>query len=101
MDAPLYSPATAFKQPVRVAGPVSTRSTPIADLMKIPKAWAIVVEEVPGIEQHLSAEMFKPHLGNFSLRSLIKIGVAKSRSAGPGRREIACARRCQMSGPPF
>lgn len=77
MDAPLYPPASTFQQPVRVAAPVSTRNTPIADLMKIPAAWAIIVKEVPGIEPRLGAEMLKPHLGNFSLRSLVQFGFAK------------------------
>jgi hypothetical protein len=76
MDAPLYPPATVFEQPVRVARQVSTRNTPIADLMKIPAAWAIIVKEVPGIEPRLNVEMLKPHLGNFSLRSLVQFGFA-------------------------
>lgn len=78
MDAPLYPPATVFEQPVRVARQVSTRNTPIADLMKIPAAWAIVVKEVPGIEARLNVEMLKPHLGNFSLRSLVQFGFSNS-----------------------
>jgi hypothetical protein len=77
MDAPLYPPAAAFEQPVRVAGKVSTRNTPIADLMKIPAVWAIVVKEVPGIEARLNNEVLKPHLGDFSLRSLVHRGFAR------------------------
>lgn len=39
MDAPLYPPASVFVRPERVAYQVSTRNTPIAELMKIPAAW--------------------------------------------------------------
>lgn len=77
MDAPFYPPATRFEAPVRVAREVSTRNTPIADLMKIPPAWAIVVKELPGIEARVDTEMLKPHLGNFSFRSLVQFGFAK------------------------
>lgn len=76
MDAPLYPPAPQFVQPVRVARQVNTRNTPIADLMKIPAAWAIVVKEIPGIEARVDTEMLKPHLGNFSFRSLVQFGFS-------------------------
>ena len=77
MDAPLYSPAKAFEAPVRVARAVSTRNTPIADLMTIPTAWSIILQELPGIEARLNVPMLKPHLGNFSFRSLVQFGFAK------------------------
>lgn len=76
MDAPLFPPATTFVLPERVAYQVSTRNTPIAELMKIPAAWAVVVKEVPGIEKRLGNPMLKPHLGNFSLRSLVQFGFS-------------------------
>lgn len=76
MDAPLYPPASSFVRPERVAYQVSTRNTPIAELMKIPAAWAVVVKEVPGIDARLSVPMLKPHLGNFSLRSLVQFGFS-------------------------
>ena len=78
MDAPLYPPAAVFVQPERVAYRVSTQSTPVAELMKIPAAWAIVTKEVPGIEGRLSNPMLKPHLGNFSLRSLVQFGFSNT-----------------------
>lgn len=78
MDAPLYPPAEIYVRPERLAYRVSTRNTPIAELMKIPAAWAVVVKEVPGIEARLSVPMLKPHLGNFSLRSLVQFGFSTS-----------------------
>jgi len=77
MDAPLYPPATAFVQPVRVARPLSTKDTSINDLMAIPAAWAIVVKEIPTVRQRISSEQMKPHLGNFAFRDLIQFGVFK------------------------
>jgi hypothetical protein len=78
MDAPLYPPAKTFAQPERVAYRVSTRNTPIAELMKIPAAWAVVTREVPGIDARLSVPQLKPHLGNFSLRSLVQFGFSSA-----------------------
>ncbi len=77
MDAPLYPAASEFVMPQRVAYRISTRNTPIAELMKIPAAWSIIVAEVPNIDARLSVPMLKPHLGNFSLRSLVQFGFAK------------------------
>ncbi|MEO6716110.1 MAG: hypothetical protein ABIM50_02520 [Novosphingobium sp.] len=91
MDAPLYPPATSFVQPERVAYRISTRNTPIAELMKIPSAWAIITEEVPNIDARLSVPMLKPHLGNFSLRSLVQFGFAK-----PEQLDRADARLLQL-----
>jgi hypothetical protein len=76
MDAPLYPPARAYVRPERVAYRVSTRNTPIAELMKITKAWAVIVKEVPNVEARLNVPQLKPHLGNFSLRSLVQFGFA-------------------------
>ncbi|UVO53083.1 hypothetical protein [Sphingomonas sp. SUN039] len=78
MDAPLYPPATAYVQPVRVHRPLDTKDTAIADLMAIPEAWAIVLKEIPNMQQRIGNEQLKPHLGNFSFRSLTQFGVVKA-----------------------
>ena len=78
MDAPLYPPATAYVQPVRVPRKLDTKDTPIADLRAIPAAWAIVLKEIPTVEQRIGNEQLKPHLGNFSFRSLTQFGVVKT-----------------------
>ena len=77
MDAPLYPPASTFEQPVRVARMLSTKDTAIADLKAIPAAWAMVLTEIPNIEGRIGSPMLKPHLGNFSFRSLLQFGVVK------------------------
>jgi hypothetical protein len=78
MDAPLYPPATAFEQPTPVAREINTKDTSIADLKAIPAAWAIVLKEIPDVEMRVGNPMLKPHLGNFSFRSLTQFGVVKS-----------------------
>lgn len=78
MDAPLYLPATSYTQPVRLPRQLNTKDTPIADLRAIPAAWAIVLKEIPTVEQRVGNEGLKPHMGNFSFRSLTTFGVAKT-----------------------
>lgn len=78
MDAPLYPPARAFVMPRRLPGLLDTKDTAIADLKAIPQAWAIVKAEIPNVEARVGNEMIKPHLGNFSFRSLLQFGVVKS-----------------------
>jgi hypothetical protein len=78
MDAPVYPPSTAYVQPARVPRPLDTKDTSIADLMAIPAAWAVVLKEIPTVQQRIGNEQLKPHLGNFSFRSLTQFGVVKS-----------------------
>lgn len=75
MDAPLYPPAVAFVQPKRLPEVLSSRETPIAVLKSIPAAWAIVNKEIPGMERRVGGDQIRPHLGNFSLESLLPFGV--------------------------
>lgn len=75
MDAPLYPPASAFVQPQRLPQSLSSRETPIAVLKSIPAAWAIVNKEIPGMDRRVGGDQIRPHLGNFSLESLLPFGV--------------------------
>ena len=77
MDAPVYPPAKQFVAPARVATTLNTRDTAIADLMANPAAWAIVQKDQPGLEGVLGSSMLKPHLGNFSFRSLVQFGAVQ------------------------
>ncbi len=78
MDAPTYPPAQEFIAPRRLPRALTTAETSIADLRAIPEAWAIVVAEMPNVEARTSNDMLKPHLGNFSFRSLVQFGVVKA-----------------------
>ncbi len=75
MDAPIYPPARAFVQPQRLATVLSTAETPIATLQATPVAWAIVTREIPNIAARIGNPQLKPHLGNFSLRSVVQFGI--------------------------
>ncbi|GGB85847.1 hypothetical protein GCM10011494_00140 [Novosphingobium endophyticum] len=77
MDAPLYPPAKAYEPPRRLPRVLSTRDTPVAILKSVPAAWAIVVKEIPSIDRRTGGEQIKPHLGNFSLESLLVFGVVQ------------------------
>lgn len=77
MDAPVYMPSDHFVAPVRVARILNTKDTAIAELMALPAAWAIVQKNLPGLEMLLGSAMLKPHLGNFSFRSLLQFGAFK------------------------
>jgi hypothetical protein len=78
MDAPLYPPATAYVAPERVAHKVDSYQTSIADLLANPDTKAILLREIPGFEGRVGNSALKPHLGNFSLRSLVQFGVFKA-----------------------
>ena len=78
MDAPVYPPSAHFVPPVRTPRVLSTKDTAIADLMAIPAAWAIVQKNLPGTQMTLGNSTLKPHLGNFSFRSLVQFGAFKA-----------------------
>ena len=47
---PLSIPPTiAFEQPARVLRALDTKNISIADLMAIPAAWAVVIEQIPNV----------------------------------------------------
>lgn len=78
MDAPLYPPSTAFEQPAILPYTLNTGSTSIATLLANPAAKAILIAEIPAMEQRIGSEQIKPHLDNFSPRSLVQFGLFKA-----------------------
>ena len=78
MDAPIYPPSAAYHEPVRLPELLSSKTTTINDLLSNPAAKAIILREIPGFESRISNPMLKPHLGAFSLRSLVQFGMFKS-----------------------
>jgi hypothetical protein len=67
MDAPNYPPAAAFVQPLAVPYELSLRSVPLASLMQMPAAWAIVSKHLPALKMMVNTPMAKPHLGNMTV----------------------------------
>ena len=77
MNAPLYPPATAFVPPKRLPQTLSVRETPITILKANAAAWAIVNKEIPGMDRRVGGVQIRPHLGNFSLESLLPFGIVQ------------------------
>ena len=75
MDAPLYPPSQAYEPPIVLAYRMTTANTAIATLLADPAAKAILLREIPGFESRIGNDQLKPHLGNFSPRSLVQFGV--------------------------
>src|SRR5665213_897105 len=75
MDAPLYRPALAWEEPVRVSQQLSTRDSSLGDFLADPAARQIMESEVPGFAGRVSNPMLAPHLGNMSPRSMVQFGM--------------------------
>lgn len=78
MDAPIYPPSSAYEVPMRVPYARTTANTSIQRLLADPAAKAILQKEVPGLEGRIGNEQLKPHLDNFSPRSLVQFGMFKA-----------------------
>ena len=78
MDAPLYPPATAYERPATAPHRLNTATSSIAALLADPAAKAIILKEIPGFEARISTPQLKPHLDNFSMRSLVQFGLFKA-----------------------
>ena len=70
MDAPTYPPAVVFEQPIAAPFVLRLENVSLAELMKIPAAWDIVVRHLPSINLMARSPMLKPQLGNFTVQSL-------------------------------
>jgi hypothetical protein len=70
LDAPTYLPATAFEQPIAAPFVLRLENVSLAELMKMPAAWDIVVRHLPLINLMVRSPMLKPQLGNFTVLSL-------------------------------
>ena len=77
MDAPLYPPARSFEAPVRLPRILNTSDAAVYDLKAVPAAWAIVLKELPGIENRFVGQL-EPHLSALSFRSLLQFGMVKA-----------------------
>ena len=89
MDAPLYPPSQAYEQPAVVPHRMDTNTTSIAALLADPAARAIVIAEIPNFMARISNEQMKPHLYNFSPRTLVQFGVFKADALDRIDRQLA------------
>ena len=72
MDTPIYPPAAAFERPTAISQAITITidNFSLAELMNMPVAWAIVVKHLPALQRMTSSAMIKPHLGNFTVRTV-------------------------------
>ena len=89
MDAPLYPPSQAYERPVVVPHRMDTKTTSIAALLADPAARAIILREIPTFESRVGNEQLKPHLYNFSPRSLVQFGVFQAEALDRVDRQLA------------
>jgi hypothetical protein len=70
VEAPTYPPAEAFEQPIAAPYVLSLENVSLAELMRMPAAWDIVLKHLPSLELMSGSAMLKPHLGNFTVLSV-------------------------------
>jgi hypothetical protein len=70
MDAPTYPPAIAFEQPAYAPYVLRLEDVSLAELMKVPAAWDIVLKHLPGLKMMTGSSMMKPYLGNFAVHDV-------------------------------
>lgn len=70
MEAPTYPPAEAFEAPIPAPYVLSLENVSLAELMKMPVAWDIVLRHLPSLKLMTSSAMMKLHLGNFTVLSV-------------------------------
>jgi hypothetical protein len=74
LNAPIYSPATAFELPVAAAFRGRLADFTVAELTKMPSAWALVLERFPALEAITSAPPIKAllHMGTLHGLNVLK-----------------------------
>jgi hypothetical protein len=78
LDAPTYPPAAAFEPPIAAPYVLRLDNVSLAELMKMPAAWDIVLKHLPSLKLMTSSAMLKPHLGNMTVQSLAAFSQAAS-----------------------
>jgi hypothetical protein len=77
MDAPLYPPASAYEAPIAAPYQRTVKNTPLAELLRTPAAWAIVMKHAPQFKMVTSTPMLQPHLGSMTVSDMMGFGVVK------------------------
>lgn len=70
MEAPTYLPAAGFERPLAAPYVVQLENVSLAELMKIPAAWEVVLEHLPALKLITASPMLRPHLDNMTVQSL-------------------------------
>lgn len=75
METPNYPPATAFEPPTEAPYELGVDTASLADLMRSPTAWAIVVKHAPAMMMVVQTPHTKPYLTNFTVETFVQFGV--------------------------
>ena len=78
MEGPLYPPAAVFQQPLKATFEFSIDTVVVAELVRSKPIMAYLESKIPNFERILHAPMLKPHLSNFTLRSLADFGIVSA-----------------------
>jgi hypothetical protein len=70
LEAPTYPPADTYEPPVVQPYTLRLENVSLAELMKMPQAWDIVLKHLPSLKLMAGSAMMKPHLGNFTVLSV-------------------------------
>lgn len=74
MKAPVYAPAVAYAPPALQPYALRVRNLPIAELMRDPAVWAVVVKHMPSITRVTGSGQLEAQLGNMTLIDLAVFG---------------------------
>jgi hypothetical protein len=75
MEAPLYPPATVYREPSAAPFEFCIDTVVVAELVRSPTILEMLESKIPNFGRIMHAPMLKPHLSNFTLRSLADFGV--------------------------
>lgn len=67
LDAPLYPSAAAFELPVAISFRPRLADMWLSDLMKIPEAWALILQRFPVMATVVESPLAKPNLHQITL----------------------------------
>ncbi|MGD8644252.1 MAG: hypothetical protein PVI15_08190 [Chromatiales bacterium] len=75
MQAPVYPPATEFKQPEPAPFEFGIDTVMVEELISSPSIKQMLERDIPNFSRAIQSPMLKPHLSNFTLRSLVDFGI--------------------------
>ena len=75
MEAPLYPPATVYREPAKAPFEFGIDTVVVAELVTSQPILNMLESKIPGIGRVLQSPSLKPHLSNFTLRSLAAFGA--------------------------
>ena len=88
METPTYPPATAFTPPTEAPYQLGVDTASLAELMRSPAAWAVVVKHAPAMKMVVQAPHTKPYLTNFTVETFVQFGVVTAEAVEAVDREL-------------